>query len=46
MTGLYEEERGIVKEMGAALDGLLGGWLERKMRARSPSAMGEATRLG
>jgi hypothetical protein len=46
MTGLFEEERGIVKEMGATLDGLLGGWLERKMRVRSASAMGKRpTRL-
>jgi hypothetical protein len=41
MTGLFEEERDIVKEMGATLDGLLGAWLERKMRGRSPSAMGK-----
>jgi hypothetical protein len=44
MTGLFEEERGIVKEMGAALDGLLGGWLERKMRSRSASAMDKRTK--
>jgi hypothetical protein len=44
MTGLFEEERGIVKEMGATLDGLLGGWLERKMRSRSASAMGNAAK--
>ena len=43
MTGLFEEERGIVKEMGATLDGLLGGWLERKMRSRSASAMDKRT---
>jgi hypothetical protein len=46
MTGLFEEERGIVKEMGATLDGLLGGWLERKMRVRSASAMGKRTQQG
>jgi hypothetical protein len=30
MAGLFVEERGKVKEMGATLDGLLGNWLERK----------------
>jgi hypothetical protein len=38
MAGLYVEERGKVKEMGATLDGLLGTWLEKKMRSKS--AMG------
>jgi hypothetical protein len=45
MTGLFEEERGIVKEMGATLDGLLGSWLERKMKERSASAMGKRSKL-
>jgi hypothetical protein len=35
MAGLFVEERGRVKEMGATLDGLLGTWLEKKMRSRS-----------
>ena len=35
MAGLYAEERGKVREMGAALDGLLGTWLDRKMRSKS-----------
>jgi hypothetical protein len=39
MAGLYSQERGKVKEMSASLDGLLGSWLERKMRARSPGAV-------
>lgn len=39
MAGLFVEERGVVKELGGQLDGLLGEWLERK-RARQLGKVG------
>jgi hypothetical protein len=35
MANLFVEERGKVREMGAALDGLLDNWIEKKMRSKS-----------
>jgi hypothetical protein len=43
MAGLYAEERGKVREMGATLDGLLGTWLERKMRSKSSMSQNQGS---
>jgi hypothetical protein len=36
MLGLYTEERTRVKDLGSTLDGLLGTWLEKRMRGKTP----------